>query len=486
MKHMAHNGLKALTSACVLSMMATVERSNLNPFRRLAGNTRWAILLALTSLYTMACAQQLIWLGTGGGTESTATGVSDDGNFVCGYIMGPTNYAFLWDRNTNTMQTLPTLGGRDARAYGISPDGRYVVGRAMNPQLQTRPVRWLNGVPTAITDAEGTAFGVDNTGNTVGYYLMPDGNSMAFLWDGTTLTDLGHLGGGFSQAYALASGSWGLAVVGRSLLSQIGASQDTQEAEAEVDRVLVICPEMQITGSSELIELISSPSNVYLRNARKWRYIPIGETNLRLTTEECDGGSEPRYLCKGCKDVNATHRECAHASMNPQDPCNRQRFPDGREIEAPDICYIIKVKAKTCFEDETGTLMDCKVKVKDPPRDPRTGKQTDGAIQREAYIGGSSFRCIAESQEVQIPHRLWAGCPDCPENLRVNVRLRCVQNPRSQYPCGDRRIRWVRLDVESEFIGGLYECMTRCPEVGDVETPNQDNPPGDMGGGVRP
>jgi len=29
--------------------------------------------------------------------------------------------------------------------------------------------------------------------------------------------------------------------------------------------------------------------------------------------------------------------------------------------------YIIKVKAKTCFEDETGTLMDCKVKVKDPP-----------------------------------------------------------------------------------------------------------------------
>ena len=219
MKHWAHNGLKALTSACVLSMMATVERSNLNPFRRLAGNTRWAILLALTSLYTMACAQQLIWLGTGSGTGSTATGVSDDGNFVCGYITGPTNYAFLWDRNTNTMQTLPTLGGRDARAFGISPDGRYVVGWAMNPQSQTRPVRWLNNVPTAITNAEGIAFDVDNTGNTVGYYLMPNGNSMAFLWDGTTLTNLGDLGGGFSQAYALASGSWGLAVVGRSFTS---------------------------------------------------------------------------------------------------------------------------------------------------------------------------------------------------------------------------------------------------------------------------
>jgi len=209
----------ALTSACVMVMMATVERSNLNLFRRLAGNTRWAILLALTSLYTMVCAQQLIWLGTGSGSESTATGVSDDGNFVCGYIMGPTNYAFRWDRNTNTMQFLPTLGGRDARAYGISPDGRYVVGRAMNPQLQTRPVRWANDVPTAITNTEGTAFAVDNAGNTVGYYLMPNGNSMAFLWDGTTLTNLGHLGGDFSQAYALASGAWGLAVVGRSFTS---------------------------------------------------------------------------------------------------------------------------------------------------------------------------------------------------------------------------------------------------------------------------
>jgi len=117
------------------------------------------------------------------------------------------------------MQTLPTLGGRDARAFGISPDGRYVVGWAMNPQSQTRPVRWLNNAATAITNAEGIAFDVDNTGKTVGYYLMPNGNSMAFLWDGTTLTNLGDLGGGFSQAYALASGSWGLAVVGRSFTS---------------------------------------------------------------------------------------------------------------------------------------------------------------------------------------------------------------------------------------------------------------------------
>ena len=184
----------------------------------LNGGMRWALVLALTSVYTMVCAQQLIWLGTAGGQESIANGVSDDGRFVAGYTRTP-DRAFIWDRASNSMQFLPTLGGRDCRAFGISPDGSYVVGWAHAPEFRGLPVRWANGVPTAITSDEGIAFAVDNAGNTAGYYLMPNGNAMAFLWNGTTLTNLGHLGGGFSQAYALASGAWGLAVVGRSFTS---------------------------------------------------------------------------------------------------------------------------------------------------------------------------------------------------------------------------------------------------------------------------
>jgi hypothetical protein len=253
------------------------------------------------------------------------------------------------------------------------------------------------------------------------------------------------------------------------------------------DLVVIICPEMVITGSSELVELIYSPSNVYLRNSRRWRYIPVDEAYLRLTTEECSGESEPRYLCRGCKEVNATYRECAHASMNPRDPCYRQRFSNGQEEEARDICYIINVKAKTCFEDEQGTLKDCKVKIKEPPRDPNTGRQTDGAIKREAYIGAPPFECVAESQNVQTPNRLWAGCPDCPENLRVNVNLRCVQHPRSRYPCGDSRsgIRWMPIPILDEIVGYLYECVNQCPEVDNVGIPNQIH--GDIiSGGERP
>jgi probable HAF family extracellular repeat protein len=362
MKHMAQNGLKALTSAWVLALLATVERSNLNPFRRLAGNTRWAILLALTSLYTMACAQQLIWLGTGGGTESTATGVSDDGNFVCGYIMGPTNYAFLWDRNTNTMQTLPTLGGRDARAFGISPDGRYVVGWAMNPQFQTRPVRWLNGVPTAITNAEGIAFDVDNTGNTVGYYLMPNGYSMAFLWDGTTLTDLGHLGGGFSQAYALASGSWGLAVVGRSF---------TSPGSPITDMAFLWKPGSGMTGLGSLGGRWSwalgisrngqvvvgtswiTPNSNTLRHAFRWSanqgMVDLGVVSGGLTTEALactfDGttivgwgvDAQNRYVAfrwtqnGGMEDLNQTYASLLQ---------NGSRLGSAGAI-SPDGCYIV-------------------------------------------------------------------------------------------------------------------------------------------------
>jgi hypothetical protein len=55
MKHWAHNGLKALTSACALSLLATVAWSQGPSIR---------------------------WLGTHNGDQSTAWGVSQDGSVV--------------------------------------------------------------------------------------------------------------------------------------------------------------------------------------------------------------------------------------------------------------------------------------------------------------------------------------------------------------------------------------------------------------------
>jgi len=65
MKHWAHNGLKALTSACALSLLATVAWSQGPSIR---------------------------WLGTHNGDRSTAWGVSRDGSVVIGTISYSGNY----------------------------------------------------------------------------------------------------------------------------------------------------------------------------------------------------------------------------------------------------------------------------------------------------------------------------------------------------------------------------------------------------------
>jgi probable HAF family extracellular repeat protein len=114
MKHWAQNGLKALTSAWVLALLATV-----------------------------AWSQSLTWLGTLGGDESRASGVSADGLVVVGMARNAAGYgrAFRWTA-AGGMQDLGTLGGRYSEAYGVSADGAVVVGVAYNAAGQRRAFRW--------------------------------------------------------------------------------------------------------------------------------------------------------------------------------------------------------------------------------------------------------------------------------------------------------------------------------------------------------
>ena len=111
MKHWAQNGFKALTSAWVLALLAT------------AG---WS--------------QSLTWLGTLGGGESEAYGVSADGAVVVGwsYNAAGQSRAFRWtaaggmeDLNT-TYASLLTNGSVLSEARAISPDGRFIVGYGYN------------------------------------------------------------------------------------------------------------------------------------------------------------------------------------------------------------------------------------------------------------------------------------------------------------------------------------------------------------------
>lgn len=92
--------------------------------------------LALAFTATAGWSQSITWLGTLGGTESEAIGVSADGSVVVGFVrFSGEARAFRWTQGGG-MQLIPnTLGGRDSRAYGVSADGTVVVGWAADPNF---------------------------------------------------------------------------------------------------------------------------------------------------------------------------------------------------------------------------------------------------------------------------------------------------------------------------------------------------------------
>jgi probable HAF family extracellular repeat protein len=151
MKHMAHNGFKALTSAWVLALLATV-----------------------------AWSQSITWLGTLGGGGSKAYGVSADGSVVVGWSYNAAGYdhAFRWTASGG-MQDLGTLpGGNRSEAWGVSADGSVVVGWAENAAGQRRAFRW-----TASGGNRSEAWGVSADGSVmVGWAQNAAGYDHAFRW----------------------------------------------------------------------------------------------------------------------------------------------------------------------------------------------------------------------------------------------------------------------------------------------------------------
>jgi len=195
MKHWAQNRFKALTSACVLSMMATV-----------------------------AWSQSLTWLGTLGGNISSAHDVSADGSVVVGIAQDSNGFyrPFRWTPRDG-MQDLGTLGGRHGAAMRVSPNGATIVGTAstvnssnfadidsvgflfLSVNHSSHPFRWTQGSGMQDLGTFGGCCGWANSvsadgGVVVGWAYNASGQRRAFRWENDQMRDLGTLGGAESVA----------------------------------------------------------------------------------------------------------------------------------------------------------------------------------------------------------------------------------------------------------------------------------------------
>jgi len=160
-------------------------------------------------LFTVGLCQSLTWLGTLGGSESIAVGVSADGQAVAGWskLASGKQHAFLWTPAAG-MQDLGVLPSHnsESRALAVSADGMVVVGFSKNASDVSAAFRWTlaEGMQALGTLGGGwsEAYGVSADGSViVGDAGTAAGVGRAFRWSQAQgMQDMGTLGGAWSGA----------------------------------------------------------------------------------------------------------------------------------------------------------------------------------------------------------------------------------------------------------------------------------------------
>ncbi len=186
------------------------------------------IALAMVFLMVLAARAQnaLLTLGTLGGEQARATGVSADGSIVVGRsqfsLDSPyAEHAFVW--SNGSMLDIGTLGGDTSRAFGVSANGNVVVGYSQNEDGDERAFRWSPGGTMedleTLGGSKSNAYAASADGGTiVGMSEMAGGGYHAFRWiSGFGMQDIGTLGG--TSATALAVSADGEVVAGYSSLA---------------------------------------------------------------------------------------------------------------------------------------------------------------------------------------------------------------------------------------------------------------------------
>ncbi len=155
--------------------------------------------------------QSLTWLGTLGGAQSSATGISADGQVVVGWakLVSGKLRAFRWTA-TEGMQDLATLPVYNSAsgANAVSADGTTIVGWSEHSSGVRRAFRWrreegMRDLGT-LGGSWSEAYGVSADGNVVvgdAATAATGGIGHAFRWTpGEGIQDMGTLGGEWSGA----------------------------------------------------------------------------------------------------------------------------------------------------------------------------------------------------------------------------------------------------------------------------------------------
>ncbi len=151
------------------------------------------------------------WINWGGINESgeavgmSETAVADpDGEDICGFGTQLICVPFLWKKGR--MSALPTVGGNNGQASAINNRGQVagyaetaVVDSGCPPFKITAAVLWDKGkaiaLPNVSGDMDGVAFGINGSGQTVGYSGSCVAATHAVMWKNNTAMVLQDQGG---------------------------------------------------------------------------------------------------------------------------------------------------------------------------------------------------------------------------------------------------------------------------------------------------
>ena len=161
-------------------------------------------------------------LGTLGGTFSTAYGVSADGGVIVGLSATAIASYHAFKYVGSVMYDLGTLGGTNSSARAVSADGNVIIGQSSTTNNLTESAfKYIGSTMYDLGSLGGVgsfASSVSADGSViVGQSQTINNDIHAFKYVGSTMTDLGTLGGTYSYASSVSAD--GATIVGQSSIN---------------------------------------------------------------------------------------------------------------------------------------------------------------------------------------------------------------------------------------------------------------------------